>query len=69
MNSDAMPRPVDEDDVVTVGQCPRCRVGCAGRAEDRGKLEELLRVHQQHCPGGDRAGDVWLPFGDRHIRS
>ena len=69
MDSNATPRPFDEDEVVTAGQCPRCHVRCAGRPEDREKLEELLRVHRRHCPGGDRAGDVWLPFGDRYIRS
>jgi hypothetical protein len=22
----------------------------------------MLRVHEAHCPGGDRSGELWMPF-------
>jgi hypothetical protein len=64
-------RPTDseEDAAMIAGECPRCHVRCAGSPADREKLEEVLRVHRLHCPGGDRSDELWRPFGARRPRS
>ena len=45
-----------------VGACTVCGVVFAGREAERGRVVEVLRVHQTICPGGSRAGEVVVPF-------
>lgn len=48
--------------VVTVGHCSACGVAFAGRSRDRELVTHVLGVHEQICPGGDRAGEVARPL-------
>jgi hypothetical protein len=45
-----------------VGACAVCGVGFAASAGRRAHAEQLLRVHQSICPGGNRAGHIVEPF-------
>jgi hypothetical protein len=46
----------------TIGACATCGVQFAAMEEQRGNVEEILRVHQRICPGGRRGGEVIAPY-------
>ena len=45
-----------------IGRCFRCLVQCMARPAERARVLQLLHAHEACCPGGKRAGDVWMPF-------
>ena len=45
-----------------IGRCFRCLVQCMARPAERPRVLQLLHAHEACCPGGKRAGDVWMPF-------
>ena len=45
-----------------LGACSRCGLGFGGDAADRDAVERLLRLHEIHCAGCDRAGETWIPY-------
>ncbi len=42
--------------------CSRCELSIVAGRANRAGLENMLRLHEMHCPGGDRSGQVWMPF-------
>lgn len=42
--------------------CSRCGLRFGGEAIDRDAIEHLRRLHERHCPGGDRSTETWLPY-------
>jgi len=49
--------------VVIVGRCSACGLAFAGRRGQRRQVAQVLSVHEEICPGGDRAGEVAFPLG------
>jgi len=45
-----------------VGVCGACGVGFIAPADRVDHAEEILRLHESICPGGERAGDVVHPY-------
>jgi hypothetical protein len=48
--------------------CRHCRVKVVGEARNVRHLLAMLTAHEQYCPGGDRVGHRWSPFGGKPPR-
>lgn len=46
----------------TVGKCCACSVAFGGTVEQAASVEQVLRAHESICPGGERDGELVLPF-------
>ena len=53
----------DPGRVVIVGRCSACGLAFGARRGQRRQVAHVLGVHEEICPGGDRAGEVVFPLG------
>jgi hypothetical protein len=46
----------------SVGMCAICRVTFFSSPDGEKLVQDLLRVHEMICPGGDRTGERVMPI-------
>jgi len=45
-----------------LASCRRCELRIGSDPNNRAALAQMLQVHETYCPGGDRSGELWMPF-------
>lgn len=54
--------PPHSEDLQPAGACTLCRVVFFARPDQVRGTRELIRLHESICPGGERLGEVALPY-------
>lgn len=49
-------------DLQPAGTCTSCRVVFFSRPDQMAGTRALLRLHESICPGGERLGEVAMPY-------
>ena len=52
-----------EIQISSSGRCSACGLAFGARRGQRRQVAHVLGVHEEICPGGDRAGEVVFPLG------
>lgn len=54
--------PNEPNDLQPAGACTLCRVVFFSRPDQVTHTRQLIRLHESICPGGERLGEVALPY-------
>lgn len=60
--------PPHSSDLQPAGACTLCRVVFFARPDQFSGTREVIRLHESICPGGERLGEVAVPYETAPMR-